>query len=219
MNSIVSSILLCIPLFITMVHSQSIHVPDLKAAVNGVTWNGKFTSAELAKKDSSDAVMITKTEGDHFVWMRNFEFDNGTIEFDAKGKSAPPQSSFIGVAFRVTDNDTYDAIYFRPFNFRSPNPVNRSHSVQYTSHPAWTWNRLRNEHPGEYEKGIDPAPNGDEWFHARIVVHKPVVKVFVNDAKDPCLEVNELSDRKGGSVGIWCNGFGMIANMKVVKSK
>jgi len=219
MNSKLLSILFFVFLFISSVKSQNIHVPDLKTTLNGLKWNGKFNSAELAKKDSSDAILITKTEGDQFIWMKNFEFDNGTIEFDAKGKSAPPQSSFIGIAFRVVDKDTFDAVYFRPFNFRSPNPVNRSHSVQYTSHPDWTWNRLRNDHPGEYEKGIDPTPNGDEWFHTRIVVHKPVVKVFVNDAKEPSLEVNELSDRKDGSVGIWCNGFGMIANLKIEKSK
>jgi hypothetical protein len=182
--------------------------------IDGTGWKGKFTMAELAKKDSSDAIMITKTDADEIVWLENYTFTNGTIEFDAKGKSAPPQSSFVGIAFRVVDQTTYDAIYFRPFNFRSPNPVNKSHAVQYTSHPDWTWKRLRDEHTGEYEKGIEPAPNGDDWFHAKIVVQKPEIKVYVNGASDPSLVVNELSDRKDGSVGLWCNGFGIITNLK-----
>jgi hypothetical protein len=219
MNNKWLSPLLFVFLSVSLVKSQNLYSPDLKTALNGGKWNGKFNSAELTKKDSLDAIKITRTDGDQFMWMKDFRFKNGTIEFDAKGKSAPPQSSFIGIALRVVDKDTFDAVYFRPFNFRSPNPVNKSHSVQYTSHPYWTWNRLRNDHPGEYEKGIDPAPNGDDWFHAKIVVHKPEVKVFVNGAKDPSLEVKELSDRTDGSVGIWCNGFGIITNMKIEESK
>jgi hypothetical protein len=201
--------------FSSSLNAQSIFTPDLKTTIDGTGWKGKFTTAELAKNDSSDAIMITKTDADEIIWLDNFSFTNGTIEFDAKGKSGPPQSSFVGIAFRVVDQNIYDAIYFRPFNFRSPNPVNKAHAVQYTSHPDWTWKRLRDEHTGEYEKGIDPAPNGDEWFHAKIVVQKPEIKVYVNGASDPSLVVIELSDRKDGSVGLWCNGFGIIANLKI----
>lgn len=205
--------------FMSSLNAQSIFTPDLKTALNGNSWKGKFISVELTKKDSSDAVIITKTDADQLMWLDNYNFANGTIEFDAKGKSGPPQSSFVGIAFRVVDEKTYDAIYFRPFNFRSPNPVNKSHAVQYMSHPDWTWKRLRDEHAGEYEKGIVPEPNGDEWFHAKIVIQKPEIKVYVNGADDPSLVVKELSDRKGGSVGLWCNGFGIIANLKIKQQK
>ncbi len=215
MKSRFISILFFIYLFLCSLSAQSIYTPELKATIDGIGWKGKFTAAELAKTDSSDAIMITKTDGDEIIWLDNVTFTNGTIEFDAKGKSGPPQSIFVGVAFRVVDQTTYDAIYFRPFNFLSPNPVNKAHAVQYMSHPDWTWKRLRDEHTGEYEKGIDPAPNGDEWFHAKIVVQKPEIKVYVNSANDPSLVVNELSDRKDGSVGLWCNGFGIIANLKI----
>jgi hypothetical protein len=215
MKSKFLSILYFIFVFSFSLSAQSIFIPDLKTTIDGTGWKGKFTAAELAKRDSSDAIMITKTDADEIIWLENFSFTNGTIEFDAKGKSGPPQSSFVGVSFRVVDKNTYDAVYFRPFNFCSPNPVNKAHAVQYTSHPDWTWKRLRDEHTGEYEKGIDPAPNGDEWFHAKIVVHKPDIKVFINGASDPSLVVNELSDRKDGSVGLWCNGFGIIANLKI----
>jgi hypothetical protein len=215
MKSILLSTLYFVLLFLSSLNAQSIFSPALNSALKGLSWKGKFSSAELVKKDSSEALMITKTDGDHIIWLDNFTFTNGTIEFDAMGKSAPPQSSFVGIAFRVVDQNTYDAIYFRPFNFRSPNPVNKSHAVQYTSHPDWTWQRLRDEHSGEYEKGIEPAPHGDEWFHAKIVIQKPEVKVYVNGASDPSLVVNELSDRKDGSVGLWCNGFGIIANLKI----
>jgi hypothetical protein len=200
---------------ISSLNAQNIITPDINAVINGSAWKNKFVSVELVKKDTMDALMITKTDADDLVWLDGFNFTNGIIEFDAKGKSGPPQSNFIGIAFRVVNENTYDAIYFRPFNFRSPNPVNKSHAVQYISHPDWTWKRLRDERSGEYEKGIEPPPNGDEWFHAKIEVNKPEIKVYVNGANDPSLVVNELSERKDGSVGLWCNGFGIIANLRI----
>jgi hypothetical protein len=45
------------------------------------------------------------------------------------------------------------------------------------------------------------------------------VKVFVNGATEPSLVVNELSDRTGGSVGLWWNGYGVIANLKIMPTK
>ncbi|HLP17210.1 MAG TPA: hypothetical protein VK470_13185 [Bacteroidota bacterium] len=216
MKNISLAFILSLIIVIPSAIAQTTYSPDLKGTLRGDHWDAEFISAQLTRKDSSDALMVTKTDGDQVIWLKDFRFENGTIEFDAKGKSGPPQSSFIGIAFRIVDKDTFDAVYFRPFNFRSPNPMNKSHSVQYTSHPSWTWTRLRNEHPGEYENAIDPAPDGDGWFHARIVVHRPDVRVYVNGAYDPSLRVKELSGRRGGSIGIFCNGFGIIANLKIV---
>jgi len=41
----------------------------------------------------------------------------------------------VGIAFHGSDNKTLDAIYFRPFNFQSTDPVRKIHAVQYVSHP------------------------------------------------------------------------------------
>ena len=154
--------------------------------------------------------------GQNVVWLDGFEFSTGTLEFDAKGKSAPPQSCFVGVAFRTVDDKTYDAVYFRPFNFRAADPERKSHAVQYVSEPQWPWQRLRQEKPGQFEKPIEPAPDGDAWFHAKVIIEKRQVRVHVNGATEPSLVVNELSDRPGGSVGLWCNGYGAIANLKIM---
>ena len=117
------------------------------------------------------------------------------------------------------DAKTHDAVYFRPFNFRAADPERKSHAVQYVSEPQWPWQKLRQEKPGQFEKPIEPAPDGDAWFHAKVVVEKRQVKVFVNGATEPSLVVNELSDRPGGSVGLWCNGYGVIANLKIMPNK
>ena len=63
------------------------------------------------------------------------------------------------------------------------------------------------------------CPNSNAWFHAKVVVEKRQVKGFVNGATEPSLVVNELSHRPGGSVGLWCNGYGVIANLKIMPNK
>jgi hypothetical protein len=190
--------------------------PDLKTVPDGKGWKGDTAGTRVVEKDGAPAVEFNKGG---VVWLDGLQFSAGTIEFDAKGKSAPPQSSFVGVAFRVVDAATHDAVYFRPFNFRAADPVRKSHAVQYHSGPQWPWDRLRKEKPDQFEKPIDPPPDGDSWFHAKVVVEKRQVKVFVNGAAEPSLVVNELSDRPGGSVGFWCGGYGVFANLKITPSK
>ena len=192
--------------------------PDLKAVPDGKGWKGSIGATKLIEKDGAAAIEFNKPR-QNVVWLDGFEFSAGTIEFDAKGKSAPPQSSFVGVAFRAVDLATHDAVYFRPFNFRTADPEKKSHAVQYVSEPQWSCEKLRKEKPGQFEKPIEPAPDGDAWFHAKVVVEKRQVKVFVNGATEPSLVVNELSDRPGGSVGLWCNGYGVIANLKIMPNK
>src|ERR1041385_7194106 len=117
--------------------------PDLKSAPDGKGWKGSIGAAKRVEKDGAPAIEFNKP-GQNVVWLDGFEFSAGTIEFDAKGKSAPPQSSFVGVAFRVMGEATHDAVYFRPFNFRATDPERKSHAVQYVPEPQWPWQKLRN---------------------------------------------------------------------------
>ena len=160
---------------------------------------------------------LSESPGDGVAYLRGIELGNGTIEFDLKGKDVQGQS-FVGVAFHGVDSSTYDAIYFRPFNFKAEDPARRSHAVQYISHPTYTWQKLRAERPGIFEQPVNPAPDPNAWFHVRVVVASPKVSVFVGDAKEPCLVVTRLSDRTNGLVGLWVgnNSGGDFANLNIV---
>jgi len=194
-------------------------VPDLARLAAGQDWKVENRSVQMVDKDGKKSVVFDARQNDGIAWLSGFSFTDGEIECDILGRSQPIQGSFVGVAFRVQDAKTFDAIYFRPFNFRSPDAERRAHSVQYVSHPDWTWNRLRSERTGQYEKAIDPTPDGDQWFHARIVVRKPKVEVYVNGAATPSLVVDELSTRTDGSVGFFVgNGSpGTFANLKITR--
>jgi RNA polymerase sigma factor (sigma-70 family) len=197
-------------------------VPDLKALAGGkvgtvppdvwLTWIEDANGKPALKVQAKEHAVIV---------LDRIEFTNGVIEFDALGQSDPLQSNFLGFAFRVVDARTHDAVFFRPFNFRAEDEKRKAYAVQYISHPKYPWQVLRKDKPGQYEKPIVPAPDGDAWFHVRIVVEKPKVSVYVNDGKEPSLVVDELTDRKGGGVGLWVGPGqgGYLANLKITAAK
>ena len=75
---------------------------------------------------------------------------------------------------------------------------------------------MRQEHPGKYEQPVSPVPDPNGWFHVRVVVEHPKVSVFVNDAKEACLVMEQLSERKQGRIGLWVDtGGGEFANLRI----
>jgi hypothetical protein len=190
--------------------------PDLAAlaANKGLT---VFNRTATALTDGArKGARMSEAEGDGVAYVPGIEFADGTIEFDVRGKDVQ-QQSFVGVAFHGVDGTTYDAVYFRPFNFKTEDQARRIRAVQYVSHPAHPWQKLRAEQPGQYEKAVNPVPDPNGWFHVRIVVASPKVSVFVDDGKEPALVVNQLSSRKKGLIGLWVGNTsgGDFANLKI----
>ena len=190
--------------------------PGLAALADGKGLNASKRTITRLTDGARNGVRLSEAEGEGPAYLPGIEFANGTIELDMKGKDVQG-GSFIGVAFHGVDGTTYDAIYFRPFNFKTDDQARVLRAVQYISHPAHPWQKLRAEHPGQYEKPVKPVPDPNAWFHARVVVAAPQVSVFVDDAKDPCLTIKQLSDRKKGLVGIWVGNTsgGDFANFTV----
>jgi hypothetical protein len=123
------------------------------------------------------------------------------------------------VAFNAVDGKTFEAVYFRPFNFLNVKPF-QARAVQYVAWPEHTWEKLRADTPGVYEAAVNPIPDPSKWFHARIEVTKQKVKVWVDDGKEPCLVVDRLSGRDKGKVGLWVDSReGTFSNLKIVSAK
>jgi Domain of Unknown Function (DUF1080) len=188
-------------------------IPDLSRTNDRHLWT--IHNREM-KYDT--AVYLNGKEGDGLLRLNGTGFGNGTIDLDIKGKDEMGMS-FVGLAFHGLNDSTYDAIYFRPFNFE--NPERSNHSVQYIAQPVYTWNKLRDEHPGIYENKVAPVPKPSEWFHARIEVIYPVVTVFVNNSITPSLTIDQLSSRKNGWIGFWVgnNSEGQFKNLKIIAKK
>lgn len=198
---------------------QQVIVPDVSAIDTTGGWSVANRTVSSGNERGMITVSLDARPGNGVVWLKDLSLEDGVIEADIRGENVQGRS-FVGIAFHGLDEHTYDAVYFRPFNFLSDDSLRKGHSVQYISHPDYTWYRLRAEHPEAYENAIEPAPDPEAFFHVKIVLEKPVIRVYVNDTPEPCLVVKALSKRKGGWVGFWTgnNSAGTFANLRVMPS-
>jgi len=136
-------------------------------------------------------------------------FGDGIIELEVTGEPAagafPQARGFVGLAFRLNETDeeySYECFYLRPTNGRAKIQAMRNHSIQYVSHPEFPWYRLRKESPEMYESYTDLVPG--EWTKIRIEISGETGKLYVNDAPQPNLVVNDLKHGKTkGAVALW----------------
>jgi hypothetical protein len=143
-----------------------------------------------------------------FAKLKDVKFKNGTIEARVLSrllKDAPESArGFIGIAFRIDDlNSKFECLYIRPTNGRVEIQLRRNRATQYFSYPDFKFDRLRKEAPGEYESYADIGL--DEWIDLRIEVRGTRARLFVNNAKEPVLIVNDLKHGPdlSGAVGLW----------------
>ena len=135
------------------------------------------------------------------------DFGAGTIEVDVAGApllDAPEGArGFIGLAFHVQPHAArFKMFYLRPTNGRSDDQLRRNHSVQYVAEPDYPWDRLRKEEPGVYESYADIEPG--VWTRVRIVVTVRRAMLYVNEAPQPSLIINDLKlEDQSGKVALW----------------
>ena len=156
--------------------------------------------------DQPNTIEMDAKNGDGIGIIEDVEFEKGIIEIEFLGENNPGKS-FIGIAFNIQNDQTYEAIYFRPFNFVAKEQIRKKHMVQYIYHPEFTWRKLREEKTGEFENEIKRPPNPDDWFKAIIHIEERTVKVFINDVSEPILIVDRLTSTLSRTIGIW-TGFG-----------
>ena len=156
--------------------------------------------------EQQDALEMNSNNSDGIGVIEDVEFDEGIIEVELLGENNPGKS-FIGIAFNIQNDTTYEVIYFRPFNFIADEQIRKDHMVQYIYHPEYTWRKLRDERTGEFEAEITKPPNPDDWFKVIIDIEDDNVKVYVNDSTQPALIVNRLTSAKSKKIGIW-TGYG-----------
>lgn len=154
--------------------------------------------------------------------VKGISFGNGTISLEVASTlgagAAQAARGFIGVAFRVNgDASKYEYIYLRPTNGRADDQVRRNHSIQYSSHPEYPWQRLRKEFPEMYESYVDLEPGA--WTKMRIVVKGTRAELYVHENTQPNLIVKDLKlgDSKG-AVALWI-GPGTVGHFRNLEVK
>ncbi len=151
---------------------------------------------------SSKVLMLNNQMGDGLAILKKTRFDEGIIEIELKGENLPGRS-FIGLAFNIQNDSTYEAIYFRPFNFQADEQIKREHSVQYISHPKNTWRYLRTNFEGQYEAEYTRKPSPDEWFSISISIDSENVTVYDEESNTELLRVVRLEKQMSDRIGLW----------------
>ena len=162
------------------------------------------------------AVTVAEKADNGVVWINGTDFAQGTIEVDIRGRDVQGRS-FVGIAFHRKDDESYEAVYLRPFNFRTTDPARHQHAVQYVALPEFDWPRLRQDFPEEFENPVDASVEPTGWVPLRVTVKPTTVQIFVGKVTSPTLEVRKLGRLERGQVGLWTgNGSdGAFANLRI----
>jgi hypothetical protein len=159
------------------------------------------------------------------------EFQDGVIEIELTGETGPnaPEGArgYVGVAFRVVPDagkdaanvaTKYECFYLRPTNGRADDQVRRNHSTQYISYADFLFQRMRQGFPEKYDSYVDLVPG--EWTKVKIEVRGDKARLYVHDAPQPVLVVNDLKlGRSQGQIAL-AIGPGTVAhfaNLRVSK--
>jgi len=183
--------------------------------------------AEAVTLNSKTGIKVVKSHQDvqdeTLVIIPDVIFKDGTIELELAGERAPDADpnmrGFVGLAFRVNKEKpgSYECFYLRPANGRANDQVRRNHSTQYISHPEYPWYKLREEAPKMYESYVDLVPG--KWIKIKIEVLGITAKLYVNDAEQPCLIVNDLKKGESeGRVALWLHASTLAhyRNLKII---
>lgn len=163
---------------------------------------------------SNGEVRLDAAPGSGLAWIKSLNLNEGCLSLEVKGTNEFGRS-FVGIAFRAADQDTYDTVYVRPFVFQSDKPEQAANGIQYMSMPEFGWPVLRQRSPGVYEKSIGSRPSPEDWVHLRVEFGGGRMKAYVNHSKEPQLNLALLTSQTAGRVALWVgnNSSGMFRNV------
>ena len=185
---------------------------------------GKNVSITKTNYQGRSAIQVLATPGaanaSSYAVVKDASFRDGTIEVDLAGQPAAGAGEgargFIGIAFRLQSDGSYEYIYLRPTNGRADDQVRRNHSTQYSSYPNFDFARSRQEAPEKYESYVDLQPG--VWTKFRIEVEGRKARLYVHRAEQPCLIINDLKlEPREGGVALWVGPGteGYFSNLKL----
>ena len=190
------------------------------------SWNGKqslaveLTDAYQAKLPA--AGFGPNANGLSFVTVVP-EFTDGMIQVDVAaeltGRGSPDSRGFIGVAFHIDHDRTFEAVYLRMTNgsLNDPPPAapRIDRAVQYVAHPDFHFDASREVAPGRYERGAKVALG--RWHTLRLDIAGHTCRTFVDGEETLVVDDLHYAGQRG-PVGLWIgNGtLGHFSNLRVI---
>jgi hypothetical protein len=127
------------------------------------------------------------------AYIKDSQFENGVIELDM---AAPTNLvSFVGVVFRLEDQENYELVYFRPHK------SGLEDAVQYT--PTFKGAGCWQLYSGQGFTAATVIPK-EQWVHVRIEITQLGGSVYFNNSEKPVLIIEDLKrGNSRGAVGLW----------------
>lgn len=182
--------------------------------INIAKENLKIVNREIIPNENSDQheLSLNAVKGDGLAVFESISFETGTIELEIRGEDVQGKS-FVGLAFNIQNDSTYEAVYFRPFNFKNKDVERRSHGMQYISHPKNTWKYLRTNFEGQFEATFNNPPAPDDWFSVVIKIEADKVYVYDKRNNTELMQVKRLEKQSSNKIGFW-TGFNSKGDFK-----
>lgn len=213
-------------LMLLLLSAPIIYAQKIKLDENNLT--AVQTSVSIEKINGKKAVKVTKSpevikdDEATYAKINDLKFKDGVIEVEVLSRLLPNAPAhargFIGLAFRINDdNSKFESIYIRPTNGMAVDQLRRNRSIQYFSYPDFKFTDSRATAPGIYETYADMDLN--RWIKLRIEVKGAGAKLFIDNAKQPNLIVNDLKmgADQSGFVGLYVDigTEGFFRNLKI----
>jgi hypothetical protein len=153
------------------------NILNTSAQTKEFVWReAQWITNDMNAKVVSDSILTMKKG---ICWLKDVDIENGIVEVDTK---ATRDRSFSGIIFHLDEeNMHYNEVYYR--NHKSGFPD----ALQYT--PVFYEFNNWQLYP-EHQKAIQLKKSG--WNHLKIEVINGTMKVYVNDNKEPSMEVLQL---------------------------
>jgi hypothetical protein len=176
----------------------------------------RVVNRDVTRIEERNGVRLSRASGNGVAWVEGSAFRSGTIEVDIRGRE-DLQQYYVGIAFHREDDETYEAVYLRPFNFRATDPLRKQHAIQYVALPDFDWPRLRKGFAGQFENPVDASNVPTDWVRLRLVVEGGRVRGYAGSGYPVALDVRKLGDLDGGQLGLWVgnDSGGDFANLVV----
>ena len=163
-----------------------------------------------------NTVTLDAKPGGGIALLKNLNFDDGAINLELKGENKPGQS-FVGIAFNIQNDSTYECVYFRPFNFKSNEK--KYNAIQYISLPIHNWPILRKNFKGRYEANYPKSPPAEDWFAITLRIDNKKIALYDKKTNRRLLIIDRLQKHVSNKIGLWTgnNSKGEFKNMSRMK--
>lgn len=188
------------PKKVNAINAKTILNSEIKIPFKPERWEFKSGFVEFIEHKGVSAMKVLPEAGQ--VVLKDFEFEDGTIEFDIE----PQVAAFTGIYFRRQDSREAELFYLRMNKASNPLAIDIAQYVGIIK-GVNMWDLLPH-----YQNAASVRMN--DWNHIKLIISGVQMLVYVNNMSQPTLEIPKLEgDVTKGNLAF--DGGSIFANLVV----